>query len=193
MSLWKTLVGRWGSGTGEVDDVRIDASTNSLQTISYEHHEVHAGSHYTCVDNATLNAAEVLDTLIYTPNTTKYMHLIFEAHGALHTQVDMYEGSSHNASGSKTCRNNNRNYDDTPTTTLNTTALDGSHGTNIYVTQFGIDAGGGANRVTSGGAVRGSEEWILKPNERYLVRVTSLTASNPVSIRFSWYEHADKH
>ena len=32
MSRWKNIVGRWGSGVGETDDVRIDGSTNSLQT-----------------------------------------------------------------------------------------------------------------------------------------------------------------
>ena len=46
MSLWKLINGRWGSGSGETDEVRIDASTNTIQTIDYAHHEVHSGSHY---------------------------------------------------------------------------------------------------------------------------------------------------
>jgi len=37
MSNWKNIVGRWGSGDDETDDARIDASTNSLQTVEYEH------------------------------------------------------------------------------------------------------------------------------------------------------------
>lgn len=41
MSLWKLLNARWGSGAGETDEVRIDAATNTLQTIEYEHHEIH--------------------------------------------------------------------------------------------------------------------------------------------------------
>lgn len=46
MSLWKLLTARWGSSAGETDEVRVDASTNSLQTVEYEHHEVSSGSHY---------------------------------------------------------------------------------------------------------------------------------------------------
>lgn len=42
-SRWKNLVGRWGSGAGETDDIRIDGATNSLQTLTYEHHEIHSG------------------------------------------------------------------------------------------------------------------------------------------------------
>jgi len=40
MSLWKVLTARWGTGAGETDEVRIDASTNSLQTVDYPHHEI---------------------------------------------------------------------------------------------------------------------------------------------------------
>ena len=44
MTYWRTL---WGyfSDT-ETAEVRIDASTHSLQTVEYEHHEIHSGSHY---------------------------------------------------------------------------------------------------------------------------------------------------
>ena len=40
----------------------IDASTYVLNTIEYEHHEIHAGSHYYVADFETIN--EIMDTRI---------------------------------------------------------------------------------------------------------------------------------
>jgi len=37
MSRFKLINGRWGSGAGETDEIRIDASTYALETIEYEH------------------------------------------------------------------------------------------------------------------------------------------------------------
>ena len=36
MSRWKNLVARWGSGAGETDDVRIDASTETVSGNEYD-------------------------------------------------------------------------------------------------------------------------------------------------------------
>jgi len=86
MSIWRNLVGRWGSGAGEVDEVRIDASTNSLQTIDYAHHEIHSGSHYKAgfmdTDMAT---DDVIMILFVTPNTDETAHwtLTAQATGAV--------------------------------------------------------------------------------------------------------------
>ena len=78
MSLWKLLTGRWGSGAGETDEVRIDASTNSLQTVDYEHHEIHGGSHYLVVSYADLAINHVLDFTWQMPNTTTWTHWIWK-------------------------------------------------------------------------------------------------------------------
>jgi len=40
MSLWKLLTAAY-NGSGDSANVRIDSSTSSLQTIEYEHHEIH--------------------------------------------------------------------------------------------------------------------------------------------------------
>lgn len=51
------LVGRWGNGDTDIDELRIDAATNTLQTIEYEHHEIHSGSSFSVhIDNTTANS-----------------------------------------------------------------------------------------------------------------------------------------
>lgn len=193
MSLWKVLVGRWGSGAGEVDDVRIDAATNSLQTIDYAHHEVHGGSHFTYSEIDSLGDGGELEILITTPAGTKWGHLTFQVIGALHTTVEFFEDCTHVAGAAKTSYDNNRNTQNTASITLAANGGTGADGVKIFETQFGLDAGGGANRVTSGGEGRSEAEWILEANNKYLLTVTSLTDANEVAVILSWYEHTDKH
>ena len=111
MSLWKTLTARWGSGAGEVDDVRIDASTNSLQAISYEHHEIHGGSHYYIEGVATLGVDGVLRASIVTPDTTKWSHFTWRISSNGILESSLWEGPSGGmANGSRVVIHaNNRN------------------------------------------------------------------------------------
>jgi len=81
-ALWKNTKGRWGSGDDDIDEIRIDASTNVLSVIDYAHHEVHSGSHYYIQGFTTLgNNLGVDDTLrvkLVTPNTDKWIHLLYD-------------------------------------------------------------------------------------------------------------------
>jgi len=56
----------------------MDASTHSLQTIKYEHHEIHSGSHYYIEGHTTLGVAEVLYAKIVTPDTAKWAHFAWK-------------------------------------------------------------------------------------------------------------------
>ncbi len=110
MSTWKNLVARWGSGAGEIDDVRIDASTNSLQGVSYEHHEIHANSHYFIEDFVTdFDSAETLDFCFTTHNSASWVHLVFSFECTGKCQLDFYEASDFDADGALVVqRANNR-------------------------------------------------------------------------------------
>ena len=92
MSLWKLLNGRWGSGAGETDEIRIDASTNSLQTIEYDHHEIHSGSSFVCVDLQNVNAT-TFKWQVTTPAGTKYAHMVFDVDCTGEMTVLVTEGS----------------------------------------------------------------------------------------------------
>jgi hypothetical protein len=94
MSFWKNMAGRWGSSAGNTDDIRIDASTNSLQVIDYSHHEVHAGSHYYTQGFTTLGndpgVDDILRVKLVTPNTAKWIHFLYaiESTKAMNTTFD---------------------------------------------------------------------------------------------------------
>ena len=54
----------------------VDAVTGALEVIPYEHHEIHAGSHYNLCDYALSVAnAATIEFVITTPNTQKLLHL----------------------------------------------------------------------------------------------------------------------
>jgi len=70
------LYGRIDSST--IKPIRIDASTHSVQMISYEHHEIHGGSHYYIEGSTTLANAGVLRANIITPSGTKWSHFTWK-------------------------------------------------------------------------------------------------------------------
>jgi len=175
----------------------MDASTNSLQTVSYEHHEVHSGSHFTYFyTDADFDIADAVELLIVTPNTDKWAHMIFDVEAALDTTVQLYENTvaaGHTVNAVLLAYNNNRNSATAHTTTINTHNNDGADGTLIFESVFGISTGGGVNKVTGGGGTRGEQEWVLQQNYKYTLKVTSGTDDSSMSMKLSWYEHTDKH
>jgi len=109
MSFIKTIAGKINNT--EAKEVRIDSSTHSLQTLSYEHHEIHSGSHYYIEDVMTLAASATADFCVTTPDSGKEIHLLFAFDADFKTTVEGYEGSVFAADGALvTQRNNNRVY-----------------------------------------------------------------------------------
>jgi len=69
--------------TGKTSDTtfqtpRVDATTHTLQTIDYSHHEVHAGSSFYYHDVIALGNGASQDYLITVPDTTKLPHFGIE-------------------------------------------------------------------------------------------------------------------
>ncbi len=67
---------------GRVDDdtikgARLDAATEGIITIGYEHHEIHSGSHYYIEGTATLGNTDTLYAKLVTPNTDKWSHFVW--------------------------------------------------------------------------------------------------------------------
>jgi len=182
------LVGRWGSGAGEIDDVRIDSSTNSLQTIAYAHHEIHAGSHFFTGDFTTLGNGATYDILFVTPAGLEQPHMIFEVATELESMFQYYEGATTSADGTALVMfDRNRVTDNTPSVVFTHTPTVTTVGTQIGQGMFG-------SGKKAGGSLRDSNEIILKPSTKYLFRVTNNTAvSNWYDWQFDWYEHTPKH
>lgn len=62
------------SEEGVFQPTRLDKGTHSLMTVDYEHHEIHAGSHYFYSDSVELGSAATQVYMFTTPNTTKWSY-----------------------------------------------------------------------------------------------------------------------
>lgn len=178
------------------DDVerqpRLDSSTHSLQMIDHGHHEVHDGVHY-FVSGSTVLALEndVLGFTLTTPDTTKWIHMLWSVSSSGPITVQLYEGSSGISGGSSvTARNSNRNSSNTSGATILQTPTVATPGTLIASAAFGA-AGAKAFAPTGGSTTRDSEI-ILKQNTAYYWKITANAATVTVSYNADWYEHTNK-
>ncbi len=193
MSFWKLLTARWGSGDGETDQVRIDKVTNSLQTVDYPHHEIHAGDHYFMEGYVELDDTDTLHVKLVTPNTTKWSHFKWEitSTGVLTTTLDEDATGGMTGGTSVIPINNNRNSANTSgmTITSGVTACTG-YTTRVSNQKFGVATT--PSKATGGGSGR-EDELMLKQNTVYCRSFTSGSNGNIVNFKASWYEHTDKH
>jgi hypothetical protein len=187
MSLWKSLTGLISDT--EYRTARIDYSTHALETIDYVHHEIHAGSAFFYTDSVELGSAAAQDYLITTPDTTKWGHFTFSGTGNAITQVQLYEGSDRTGTSAQTVRNANRNSVTTATITVHKGTSGGTtDGTLIWQRKSGASSA----QSRSGVEATHEGEIILKQNTKYLLRITSGTATNLTNLALSWYEHTTK-
>jgi len=200
MSLVQRIMARWGSGVGEVDDVRIDASTNTLQTIDYGHHEIHAGSGFHAEAKAAGGSGTKATITLTTPNTTKWAHVIVSFYSNVEAQVSVGEGATVTAESGTTLPAYNRNRNSGTATTMiseGTTGGDaaGALTQGATVSNFGTalvdDRQIGSGR--EGGETRELGEWVLKQNTIYAFECESQAASSEVRVIIDYYEHTDKH
>ena len=165
----------------------VDTSTRAAIGISYAHHEIHSGSHFFTGNFTTLANAAVYDILFVTPATLKYSHMIFEIGTQAEAMFSYYEGVTTSADGTALVMyDRNRTTDNTAGTTFYHTPT---------VTDLGVVIGAGifGSGNKAGGSTRDSNEFVLKPNTKYLMRVTNNTSvANWYDWFFDWYEHTDK-
>jgi len=196
MSLVQRIMARWGSGAGEVDDVRIDASTNVLTTIDYGHHEVHAGSHFFVVGYQDLAANDVLDFTWQMPATTKWIHLTWKITTESETLWQVYEGATatNPLANAVTPRNNNRNSATASGTTMKFELQADLAAANADTDVTGatlLESGISGDGKDGGNALRG-HEIIMDQGVLYCLRSTANDAGY-INFDMQWYEHVDKH
>jgi hypothetical protein len=174
----------------------VDGATTAFRTVTYAHHEIHSGSSFAVGHNGTINADATIEITFKTPDTTKWAHMVVSSRSSGEANICIYEEATVTAgSGTeKTIYNRNRNSATTSTLinnadpavagliTVDPTVTD--DGTCIYEEHFG-------SGQTRGGAVRGTDEFVLKQNAQYVIRVTSEAAANDCDICLNWYEHTD--
>lgn len=165
----------------------IDPATESLQMVSYEHHEIHEGSHFFICDTQALANGEVVDFTLTTPNTAKWTHMNFRIEGTGAISLEIFEGATVDAAGAAVIvYNNDRNSVNASSDTVRSGDTFTAEGTVIYHVQSG------ANKVV--GILARDRELILKQNTVYIFRITNETAvANQLSYCAEWYEHTSKN
>ena len=174
----------------------IDANTETLQTIGYEHHEIHAGSHFLLCDYVDLSINEVYDIQITTPNTTKESHLVLNIEVESETIVQLFEDVTIAVAGSAlAARNNNRNSSNVSGMVingiLNSSTANANADTPIATAIILEQSIAGVGKGGQGSTAR-ENEIILKKNAIYSIRFTA-TAAGYVNYCLRWYEHAPKN
>lgn len=165
----------------------LDTTTGAVNTIDYTHHEIHGGNAYTITGlNSDIDVGQFLDLTVITPNTTKWVHVVFTTSGQLTYHAFVYEASVTNVAGSvKTAYNRNRNSSNVSGGTFREGDTFTTTGTLLWQMHFGA-AG------KSGGIFGLRDEFILKQNTQYLFRLESEIINNRVSASLDWYEHANR-
>ena len=170
----------------------IDASTESLNTIEYEHHEIHSGSSFTASDVQLVGTTTLL-WMITTPAGTKYTHIIPSIECSGEFLVVETEGSDY--TGGTTVPVINRNRVGTPNVAGTIVTRAPSAGTTLGAVTLRTERVGAtsvAGKTVSAGASRGSSEFVLKPGTKYIISVETF-ADVYVTLRLDWYEHTDKN
>jgi hypothetical protein len=175
----------------------IDASTEVQTQISYEHHEIHAGSHFFVVGYQDLTINQVLQFTWQMPNTTKWIHLSWSIDTESETLWEVYEGGTINnpLANSVTPLNNNRNSATTSGTTMRYEVHANVAAANTDVTVSAADLlleSGVSGAGKDAGVADRDRELVLKQNELYVLRATA-TAAGFINFNMQWYEHTDKN
>ena len=173
----------------------IDSATETIQQISYEHHEIHSGSHYFIQQAVDLSINNVFDMQFTTPANTKWTHFVFSLLCESETDWYIYEGASISTAGTSiTPVNNDRNSDNTSGNTVagitNTSLANANADTPVAGATLIAHGTVGAGR--DGGFTDRTRELILKQNTIYCLRAVA-TAAGYISYNAEWYEHTNKN
>lgn len=184
-----TIYGNTSDTTTQVP--RIDASTHSIQTIEYEHHEIHSGSHFIYYDyDSDVDTAAPKYYRITTPDTTKWAHIQFVLQSEGAGTWQLFENPTVNAPGTAaTAVNNNRNSATAATLVIATDPTSTADGTQIKVWRTGSGTTGPSRAV---GESRSAVELILKQNEDYFLKFTPDADNCKTKVEMLWYEHSNK-
>lgn len=170
---------------------RLDAATHTLQTIDYEHHEIHAGSHFFYYNyDSEVDTAGPKYYRITTPNTTKWSHMTFTLYSEGIGTWELFENPTVNAAGTAaTVFNSNRNSTKTATLIIAYDATSTADGTLLATWRTGS---GTTAPSRIGGESSRDKEIILKQNEDYFLKFTPDADNAKVKAELEWYEHTNK-
>ncbi len=178
------------SADGTFQPLRLDEDTNNLSIIDESHAQVHAGKSFTVSDTVACNTT-TCKWMIITPNSAVYAHIIFSLTCTGEATFLITEGADRDAGAALDVINRRRvGVPAAATVTISRTPINGT--TDGAVTLFSMRNGitGVGSKAVEGGSARETNEWILKPNTKYVISVTTYQDVH-VSCKLDWYENTD--
>lgn len=157
----------------------------SITNIDYDHLTIHAGVHYRCVSPITaIVSTAIQDYLILPPNSTTRVHLIWHIETDTGMKSEFFESPTTGNNGTAmTILNSDRNSGNTASTQIFSAPSVTTTGNFVHA-----DIIGSGKAV--GNLVQSDEEFVLKQNTPYLLRVTNNGGANGNEVTdFSFYEN----
>lgn len=197
MSFFGLIRGYRGSDS-TAQPLRLDKSTNTLQTIDYAHHEIHEGnSFYAKHYSASVATGNKINLYIKTKSTAPFCHMFSQwscGGAAIFRSYEAPTITANTGTNGQVIFNRNRNsatasgcFDNATTPIVNKYGIDVTKtvdGTIIALQYAGVGK-------TFGTQVRNVSEWILLPNTVYLFEVEAVGNNIALSLELDWYEHTD--
>ena len=169
--------------------VRIDTSTHSMLVMCYSYSELHNG-HSFCVEylDSTMADTNTITLLLVTTTGTCHIHSVVGADTTGESTLEFFEAPTVSSNGTAlTVYNRKRDNDTSSNLAYHTPSL--SNNGTLLQTKYLGSAGVGQSSV--GGDERNINEWILKADTKYLLKLTA-HASLKGRIYINWYEHTCK-
>lgn len=202
------LIRGYRSSDSTAQPLRLDKATNTIQTIDYSHHEIHAGSAFTCHFSQTAPTAVGEMTIIAfnTPATAPYVHMFAEFSSTAASTAAIYEVADLDVDEGTDLAIYNRDRNSATVSTVSTIETVPEEGkatsytvaqaagatlstaTPLYLKYLGSAAAG----ADTGGEHRDAHEFVLKHSTQYAFVITNTTADdNTHNIVLNWYEHTN--
>ena len=173
--------------------IRIDESTRSIQTISYVHHEIHAGSNFNAFRSDTLATGDKISVAITTPNTDEEQHVLWSLYCAGAITLIVYDTCTSYTGGTTFTP---VNHNQRSTNSSNCTVKVGSDGalTDAVARSGGtvVDSVGVGSGNKSGGDFSHSNELILSKNAITIYEMVAVGNNIVCNLNVNWYEHTPK-
>lgn len=168
----------------------VDWMTGAMKQIDSDHAYIHQGIFFEVSINKTITPSGTYNIVLQTPSTD-YIHFrpANIATSGDKLTISLHEDCTATGGATVASYNHNRTKTAVATMTVITSATITADGTLIHQSYIGGGTSQGSNR--SGSSVGQSNEWILKQNTKYLLRlVNGSTTDNVVVTNQVWYEEA---
>ena len=176
----------------------IDPVTHALETISYEHHEIHSGTTYRVdLSEDALGNGNSLTLDFLTPADGRLIHFTSGVATGNIANLTIWEDVEVSSNGNAvTPINANRSVGEnssmqfvfTDSTVVTTNA------TQLNLRRIGAAAAGNPQAQGTGGVLTAARpELVLKPNTWYSLMITNICGvTQAVWLGADWYEHTSK-